>query len=213
MGEEEKKREEPNIDKGEPLGEENIEQEDVEYVEEAEGSPENPSSMERTEEIAEDEQEEHVDEPADPALLEELEVVRKERDDYLDAVRRIKAEFDNFRKRQERERERFTQIASERLVMELLPVMDNLERAIESEGDIRDGVKATRDQLASVLEQVGLVPVISDGEHFDPNFHEAVMGQSSEDHEEGTVLQTFQRGYVLNGRAIRPAKVVVARQD
>lgn len=214
MGEEEKKRE-PNPDSGESLDEENIEQEDIEYIEEAEGSPENPGSLEETwEKSAEEEPpEEHVDESTDPALLEELERLRNERDDYLDAMRRIKAEFDNFRKRQERERERFTRMAAESLVTELLPVMDNLERAIESEGDVRDGVRATRDQLSKVLEQVGLVPVASDGERFDPNFHEAVMGQPSEEHEEGTVIQTFQRGYVLNGKPIRAAKVVVARQD
>lgn len=211
MGEEEKKRG-PSPEDGEPLGEENVEQEGIEYIEEAEGSPENPGFMEETEEESVEEPEEDAVGP-DPTLLEELEGVKRERDDYLDAVRRIKAEFDNFRKRQERERERFTQMAAERLVTELLPVMDNLERAIESDGDIRDGVKATRDQLASVLERVGLVPVASDGEHFDPNFHDAVMGQPSEDHEEGTVLQTFQRGYVFNGKPIRPAKVVVARQD
>jgi molecular chaperone GrpE len=97
-------------------------------------------------------------------------------------------------------------------VQELLPVLDNLDRALESEGDIRGGVQATREQLAEVLANEGLLPVASDGQPFDPNVHEAVMGQPSEDHEEGTVLQTFQRGYLLNGRAIRPAKVVVAKQ-
>jgi molecular chaperone GrpE len=107
---------------------------------------------------------------------------------------------------------RILESASEKLVQELLPVLDNLDRALESEGDIREGVRATRDQLADVLANEGLLPVASDGQPFDPNVHEAVMGQPSEDHEEGTVLQTFQRGYLLNGRAIRPAKVVVAKQ-
>ena len=136
----------------------------------------------------------------------------RERDQYLDSLRRLKAEFDNSRKRQERERARILESASEKLVQELLPVLDNLDRALESEGDIREGVRATREQLADVLANEGLLPVASDGQPFDPNVHEAVMGQPSEEHEEGTVLQTFQRGYVLNGRAIRPAKVVVAKQ-
>lgn len=145
-------------------------------------------------------------------LAEELEATRLERDQYLDALRRLKAEFENSRKRQERERSRILETASERLVVELLPVLDNLDRALEAEGDIREGVRVTRDQLADILGNEGLLPVASDGQPFDPNVHEAVMGQPSEDHEEGTILQTFQRGYVLNGKPIRVAKVVVARQ-
>ena len=145
-------------------------------------------------------------------LAEELEATRLERDQYLDALRRLKAEFENSRKRQERERLRILSMASERLVQELLPVLDNLDRALEAGGDIREGVQATREQLADVLAEEGLLPVASDGQPFDPNVHDAVMGQPSEEHEEGTIIQTFQRGYLLNGKPIRPAKVVVAKQ-
>jgi len=145
-------------------------------------------------------------------LAEELEATRLERDQYLDALRRLKAEFENSRKRQERERARLLSMASERLVQELLPVLDNLDRALEAGGDIREGVQATREQLAEVLAEEGLLPVASDGQPFDPNVHDAVMGQPSEEHEDGTILQTFQRGYLLNGKPIRPAKVVVAKQ-
>jgi molecular chaperone GrpE len=144
-------------------------------------------------------------------LADELETARRERDEYLDSMRRMKAELENSRKRQERERTRLVQLASERLVRELLPVLDNLERALEVEGDIREGVEATREQLLAVLEQEGLVPVASDGESFDPAVHEAVMGQPSEEYEEDTVIMTLERGYVLNGKPIRPAKVVVAK--
>jgi molecular chaperone GrpE len=146
------------------------------------------------------------------ALAEELEATRRERDEYLDALRRLKAEFENSRKRQQRERVRILETASERLVVELLPVLDNLDRALEAEGDIHEGVRAIRDQLVAVLGEEGLLSVASDGQPFDPNVHEAVMSQPSEEHEEGTILQTFQRGYVLNGKPIRPAKVVVAKQ-
>jgi molecular chaperone GrpE len=145
-------------------------------------------------------------------LAEELEATRLERDQYLDTLRRLKAEFENSRKRQERERARILSMASERLVQELLPVLDNLDRALEAGGDIRDGVQATREQLAEVLAEEGLLPVASDGQLFDPNVHDAVMGQPSEEHEDGTIIQTFQRGYLLNGKPIRPAKVVVAKQ-
>jgi molecular chaperone GrpE len=182
-------------------------------VEEAEGSPVDPASLENGES--------HEVEPAAEGDLEwdeatvlsgELEATRRERDQYLDALQRLKAEFENSRKRQERERIRVLSMASERLVQELLPVLDNLDRALEAGGDIREGVQATRDQLAEVLGDEGLLPVASDGQPFDPNVHEAVMGQVSEEHEEGTIIQTFQRGYLLNGKPIRTAKVVVAKQ-
>ena len=146
------------------------------------------------------------------ALMDELKLARRERDEYLDDMRRMKAELENSRKRQEKERTHLTQLASERLVRELLPVLDNLERALEAEGDIREGVAATLDQLISILGREGLTPVPSDGEPFDPAVHEAVMSQPSEEHEEDTVIQTFERGYTLSGRPIRAAKVVVAKQ-
>lgn len=145
-------------------------------------------------------------------LADELDLARRERDEYLDSMRRMKAELENSRKRLEKERTRFVQLASETLVREFLPVLDNLERALEAEGDIREGVRATRDQLLAVLEREGLAPVASDGESFDPTVHEAVMGQPSDEHEEDTVIQTLERGYMLNGRPIRTAKVIVAKQ-
>jgi molecular chaperone GrpE len=190
-------------------------------VEEAEGSPVDPASLEKEDSPvtpSEPEVEPATGEEPDlqwdeaTVLAVELEATRRDRDQYLEALQRLKAEFENSRKRQERERLRILSMASERLVQELLPVLDNLDRALEAGGDIREGVQATRDQLAEVLGEEGLLPVASDGQIFDPNVHEAVMGQVSEEHEEGTIIQTFQRGYVLNGKPIRPAKVVVAKQ-
>jgi molecular chaperone GrpE len=193
---------------------------DEEPVEEAQGSPEDPGTPQAPDAPGD------FDAPASEPLVagssiveeelavlsEELESARQERDQYLDALRRLKAEFENSRKRQERERERMLSMATERLVQELLPVLDNLDRALEAGGDIREGVLATRNQLADVLGNEGLLPVASDGQPFDPNVHEAVMGRLSEEHEEGIILQTFERGYLLNGKPIRPAKVVVAKQ-
>ena len=144
------------------------------------------------------------------AIQEELEATRLERDQHRDDMMYLRAEFDNARKRQEREMERVMRNASERLVNDLLPILDNLERALEVEGDVRGGVQATLEQFAAVLGEQGLTPVPSDGEPFDPNVHEAVMSEPSEEHEENTVLRTFQRGYTLNGKPIRTAKVVVA---
>ncbi len=187
-----------------------------EPVEEPEGSPEDPTSFQQEGEdpgtVADNKPEEPGGDGQEALLAEELEATRWERDEYLDALRRLKAEFENSRKRQERERTRILETASERLVAELLPVLDNLDRALEAEGDIHEGVQAIRAQLVAALGKEGLLPVASDGQPFDPNVHEAVMSQPSDEYEEGTILQTFQRGYLLNGKPIRPAKVVVAKQ-
>ena len=174
------------------------------FEEEPEAEPEEEAELAREEIIAA--REEII------ALAAELETARRERDGYLDDMRRMKAEMENSRKRMERDRARLVQSASEGLVRELLPVLDNLDRALAAEGDVREGVRATRDQLVSVLAGQGLAPVASDGESFDPSVHEAVMGQPSDEHEEDTVIQTLERGYMLNGKAIRAAKVIVAKQ-
>ena len=177
------------------------------------GEPESPAMTTPEEAYPEAEEEEFETAREEIlALSNELETLRRERNEYLDNARRMKAELENSRKRQERERARIVQLASERLVRELLPVLDNLERALEAGGDIWEGVRATRDQLIDVLEQEGLTPVASDGQSFDPAVHEAVMGQPTDEHEEDTIIQTLERGYVLNGKPIRPAKVIVAKQ-
>jgi molecular chaperone GrpE len=191
----------PETDTGIPV-EDLSEEPSAEVVRDDEETPSEAAISEEPLEITQDEI---------STLADELETARRERDEYLDSMRRMKAELENSRKRQERERIRLVQLASERLMRELLPVLDNLERALEVEGDIREGVEATREQLLAVLGQEGLAPVASDGESFDPAVHEAVMGQLSEEHEEDTVIMTLERGYVLNGKPIRPAKVVVAK--
>ena len=203
----------------EPGNDATPEEEAAEEVQAPEGDPaapeteaENDEAPEVVDEESGVEEETVLDVDGFAVLAEELEATRLERDQYLDALRRLKAEFENSRKRQERERARILTMASERLVQELLPVLDNLDRALEAGGDIREGVQATREQLAEVLAEEGLLPVASDGQPFDPNVHDAVMGQPSEEHEDGTIIQTFQRGYLLNGKPIRPAKVVVAKQ-
>ena len=146
------------------------------------------------------------------ALSKELEAVRRERDEYLDNMRRMKAEFENSRTRLEREHTRSLELASERLVKELLPILDNLQRALEADGDIKEGVEATREQLVHILTQEGLNPISSEGQKFDPAVHEALMTKPSNEHEEDTVIQTLERGYTLNDKPIRPAKVVVSKR-
>jgi molecular chaperone GrpE len=147
-----------------------------------------------------------------PAHSKELESVRRERDEYLENMRRMKAELENSRARLDREHARSVELASERLVKELLPILDNLERALEADGDVKEGIEATHEQLVDILTQEGLSPISSEGENFDPAVHEALMTKPSDEHEEDTVIQTLERGYVLNGKAIRPAKVVVSKR-
>jgi molecular chaperone GrpE len=146
------------------------------------------------------------------ALVEKLELARRERDEHLDSMRRMKAELKNSRARLEREHARLDQLASERIVKELLPLLDNLERALEAEGDIKEGVQTTRNQLVDLLAQEGLNPINSEGQSFDPAVHEALMSQPSDKHDEDIVIQTLERGYLLNGKPIRPAKVVVSKR-
>ena len=139
--------------------------------------------------------------------------LEQERDDYLDALQRLKAEFDNFRKRTAREHEAMSARANEALLGELLPILDDLERALEAaeeheEAKLEDGVRLVHRALADALAKEGLVEVETDGA-FDPHTQEALLAQPSEA-EEGTVVQVLQKGYRLGDRVLRPARVVVS---
>ncbi|MGD9504904.1 MAG: nucleotide exchange factor GrpE [Syntrophobacteraceae bacterium] len=133
-------------------------------------------------------------------------------------VLRIAAEMENTRKRIEREAADGVCYANERLLRELLPVLDNLERAIEhgeTDPDIEsllDGVRMTQKGFVDALGKFGCKSVESLGKDFDPNYHEAMMRQDSPDHDDNKVIQEFRKGYVLNERLIRPALVVVSKK-
>jgi molecular chaperone GrpE len=153
-----------------------------------------------------------VEEAVEP-LEERLALLERERDEYLDALQRLKAEFDNFRKRAARDQASLVERASERLVRELLPVLDDLERALEAaeqheEATLEEGVALVHRSLAAALEREGLAEIETDGQ-FDPHVHEALLSQPSEA-DEGSVIQVFQKGYRLGDRVLRPARVVVA---
>jgi molecular chaperone GrpE len=155
---------------------------------------------------------ERVDEEQVEVLDELAEVVRQ-RDEYLDALQRLKAEFDNFRKRMARDQQNLFARANERLVKELLPVVDDLERTLEAavaheERNLEDGVRLVHRALADALAKEGLVEVETDGA-FDPHSQEALLAQPS-DAPEGTVIQVLQKGYRLGDVVLRPARVVVS---
>jgi molecular chaperone GrpE len=146
-------------------------------------------------------------------VVDELAVAQKERDEYLDALQRLKAEFDNYRKRVARDQHELAARAHERLVRELVPVLDDLERALEfatahEEAQLEDGVRLVHRSLADALAKEGLAEISTDGK-FDPHTQEALLSQPSEA-EEGTVIQVLQKGYTLGDRVLRPARVVIS---
>ncbi len=134
--------------------------------------------------------------------------------EHLDDLRRLAAEFDNYRKRVARDQELVAQRASERLLKALLPVVDDLERALEAaehheEAKLEEGVRLVHRALADVLRAQGLEEIEANG-RFDPHVHEALLSQPSAEHEEGAVIQVAQKGYRLGDLVLRPARVVVS---
>lgn len=150
---------------------------------------------------------------SDAEVAEEpLAKAERERDEYLDLAQRTRAELDNFRKRAAREAAQAGERAKAGLVRDLLPVIDNLERALASAGKdeqhLADGVKMVHGQLVALLEREGIQGFSPEGEAFDPEFHEALSTREGE--EPGVVLDVVEKGYKLNGTVLRPARVVVS---
>jgi molecular chaperone GrpE len=150
-------------------------------------------------------------------LAEALLAVSRERDQYLDHLQRLKAEFENYRKRVQRDSEAVVKRAGERVIESLLPVVDNLQRALEAaarheEGQVVEGIEVVTGQLRSILAGHGLeeVPAAA-GLPFDPNVHEAVVAQEHDDYSEGAIIAVLEPGYLLHGRLLRPSRVIVAR--
>jgi len=130
-----------------------------------------------------------------------------------DRLLRVAADFDNYKKRAAREREEYVAHANERLLKELLPVLDDLERALDAVGQheeatVEEGVRLVHRSLASLLEKNGVREIATEGK-FDPHVHEALLSQPSEA-EEGSVIDVVQKGYTLGDRVVRPARVVIA---
>jgi molecular chaperone GrpE len=152
---------------------------------------------------------------SDPTgLTPDLAEVERQRDEYLDLLQRTKADFENYRKRAARDQERLVAHAHERLVRELLPVLDDLERTLEAaenheEAALVDGVRLVERSLRKALEKEGLKEIDTEGP-FDPHVHEAVLTQPADGAEPGAVLEVMQRGYRLGDKVVRPARVIVA---
>jgi len=147
------------------------------------------------------------------SAVDALAALAAERDEALDGWKRTAADFDNFRKRALREREEYVRFANERLVAELLPILDDLERALQAaaeheEARLEEGVELVQRELAALLARQGVKEIETSGK-FDPHVHEALLAQPSEA-DEGSVLDVIQKGYTLGERVVRPARVVVA---
>lgn len=152
------------------------------------------------------------------SLQQELEVARSEAAEYYDRWIRLAAEFDNYKKRMSRQFEEVIRGANEHLLEQLLPVLDNLERALDHAQQEQNntalfaqGVQLILDQFKNVLAQAGLQVMEAEGQPFDPELYDAVMQMESSDHDPGRVMQIVEQGYMLNDRVLRHAKVVVSR--
>jgi molecular chaperone GrpE len=142
------------------------------------------------------------------------EAVEEQQPEKDDRLLRLAADFENYKKRAARERDEYVTLANERLLKELLPILDDLERALNAaeeheEAQLEEGVRLVHRSLALLLARNGVEEIATDGK-FDPHVHEALLAQPAEDREHGDVLDVIQKGYKLGDRVVRPARVIVA---
>jgi molecular chaperone GrpE len=149
------------------------------------------------------------------AQTDPLEELRREKDALHDRLLRTAAEFDNYRKRVDRERRELADYMKADVLAEILPILDNFERALQApsaDGEpLRKGVELIHKQMLDFLRKRGVTPIEALGADFDPNFHQAVIHETSPSHREGEVIEELQRGYMLGDKLLRPAMVKVAK--
>jgi molecular chaperone GrpE len=167
-----------------------------------------------------------ADEPPVAETDEAVAALQRERDALKEQFLRAVADFDNYRKRIERERRELSEYAAADVLLELLPIIDNFERALQASASapgatadkpaeseaFRRGVELIHKQMLDLLRKRGVTPIDAHGADFDPNVHQAVIHEPSEAHREGEVMQELQRGYKLGERLLRPAMVKVAKR-
>ena len=185
----------------------NPEQEEVEETDQEtlETSNEEESKVEEKKELTPMEQ-----------LQEQIRLKDEEIANQKDTFLREKAELENFKKRLTKEKDDFVQFANERLLRELIQIEDNLERALEVPNatleSLKEGVEMIQKQFSTFLKNQKAEPIKAIGKAFDPTLHEVLNQQESEEHEENTVIEEYSKGYTLNGRILRPAKVVISKK-
>jgi molecular chaperone GrpE len=146
-----------------------------------------------------------------------LEALQREKDELKDRLLRTAADFQNYRNRVDRERRELIESAASDVLVELLPIVDNVERALQvpapAEADaFRKGIELIHKQMLDLLRKRGVTPIEALGEDFDPRYHQAVIHEASDEHREGEVMQELQRGYMRGDRLLRPAMVKVAKR-
>ena len=185
----------------------NPEQEEVEEIDQEtlETSNEEESKAEEKKELTPMEQ-----------LQEQIRLKDEEIANQKDTFLREKAELENFKKRLTKEKDDFVQFANERLLQELIQIEDNLERALEVPNatleSLKEGVEMIQKQFSTFLKNQKVEPIEAIGKAFDPTLHEVLNQQESDEHEENTVIEEYSKGYTLNGRILRPAKVVISKK-
>lgn len=144
---------------------------------------------------------------------------KKKSDEYLDNLRRLAAEFQNFKRRAEKDKADYGQYANQRLLKRLLDVLDSFDAGFRTIPEQYanepwvEGVRAVERQLLQILEQEGVMPILAQDKDFDPNFHEAVIYEPAEGASEGQILDELQRGYMIQDRVLRPTRVKVAKGE
>lgn len=140
--------------------------------------------------------------------------IEEDFNEFKDKYQRLLADFTNYKQREEASKADFKKFAVNNLVEKLLPVLDNFDRALKDqdpENGLVKGIVMTRDEMLNILKNEGLEEIPSDGELFDPNVHQAVLAEDSDEVESDHIIETFQKGYKLNNKVIRPAMVKVAK--
>ena len=150
-------------------------------------------------------------------LEKRLKAREKSIEEYIEDLKRLQAEFDNYRKRVEREKEEFTRYANEKLVLKLIDVCENLERGLENCGESDDtefvrGIRMIHKQMSEILSDAGVQRIKAMGREFDHNLHEAVMQTETDEVPEDTVLEELQHGYLLHGKVLRHSKVRISKE-
>jgi molecular chaperone GrpE len=172
---------------------------------------------EETDQKEDTDRERPLEEMSTEELIQNIHRIKKASDKHYEMCLRAQAEVENIKRRSKKEKEDWIKYANETLIKDLLPVLDNLESAIDHADNenahpaLKEGVELTLKGLKSSLEKSGLAEVKAMGEVFDPNFHQAVSQEEDEKADEGVIIRELQRGYTLNRRLIRPAMVVVSK--
>ncbi|MBR0471868.1 MAG: nucleotide exchange factor GrpE [Methanosphaera sp.] len=167
-------------------------------------------TTENTEEPTEETQEE-TEEPTEEDIIQQQEETIQQ---YKDKLQRIHADFENYKKRSEKERLEFVKYANEGLILKVLEAYEDLERALEVKEDknLREGVELIYKKMTKILEEEGVEPIETEHQKFDPFKHEALMTENNENYENNEIIQDLQKGYTLNSKVIRYSKVKVCKK-